>query len=101
MYLWIAISIAFEVIGDVLVKKASLAGGFWWLASFAAYSAMLLAWFVAIRQAGVLTIPGLIWLLSGQVALVAVGVGMFGEVLSLRQIGGSALAFVALIMLGT
>lgn len=98
--IWLAVSILFEVLGDIAVKKASLGSGIlWWIGALVAYNLMLFAWFLAIAYAKEITVPGTIWLLAGQVALVAVGWGLFSEKLSGWQLVGTAFAGISLVLL--
>lgn len=60
---------------------------------------MLVAWMLAIRDAKEITIPGTVWLVCGQLVLVLVGVGIFGELLTANQKIGIGLSVVALVML--
>ncbi len=99
VYLWIAISIGFETVGDVLVKQACAGGRWSWLLAAAAYNLMLFAWFAAINRAKDITLPGTIWLLSGEIVLVIVGHGVFGERVSSLQWIGVGLAGAALVLL--
>lgn len=97
---WLAVSILFEVFGDVVVKRASVGGGWpMWALAAIAYNAMLFAWFAAVRSARVITIPGIIWLLAGQVALVVVGCGLFRERISGWQVTGAMIAMPSLLLL--
>ena len=98
---WLAISIAFEVAGDIGVKEASIQRGWGlWALTILFYNAMLIAWFLAINNAKNITLPGTIWLTMGQLALVGVGCyGLFREKLSGAQIAGVALATISLILL--
>jgi multidrug transporter EmrE-like cation transporter len=96
---WLAVSIGFEIVGDVLAKRASLDGSaITWGATLIGYNVMLLAWFAAVNGSRLITIPGIIWLTCGQLALVAVGCGMFGETLTGPQMAGAGLATAAIIL---
>jgi hypothetical protein len=92
---WLGVSLTFEALGDIATKRA------YWVAALFAYNLMLGAWFLAVRNVGVITWPGTVWLTGGQLALVAVGCGMFGEVLSFAQMIGCGFALVALILLSS
>lgn len=97
---WLAISILFEIVGDVGVKRASLTGSLlWWSFTLIAYNLMLVSWFIAINEAKVITIPGTIWLLCGQLALVAVGYFIFKEHVSKYQLVGILFASLSLVFL--
>lgn len=82
------------------MKSASLAHSKGlWLLSLAAYNLMLVAWMLAIRAVKEITIPGTVWLVLGQLVLVIVGVGIFGELLTIAQKIGIGLSIVALVLL--
>lgn len=99
-WIWIAVSVAFEVAGDAFVKYLAASGTIrLWLATLFSYNLMLIAWMLAIRQFQNITIPGMIWLLCGQVAVVVLGVGVFHEALSISQALGVGLSIIAVILL--
>jgi hypothetical protein len=62
VYLYLAVSIIFEMCGDYCVKIASISVGskskFMWIVSLVAYNFMLIAWMIAVKYAKVITIPG-------------------------------------------
>jgi multidrug transporter EmrE-like cation transporter len=97
---WLMLSILFEVLGDIGVKIASGNGGIIaWGLTMLCYNAMLVAWFMAIQRAKLITIPGTIWLTCGQLALIIVGCGLFKEHLSHWQMIGIVFALISLILL--
>lgn len=98
VYFWLAVSIVFEVVGDIAVKSATSRAASW-APAMLAYNLMLITWFLAVNAAGRITVPGTIWLACGQLALVAVGCGMFGEQLSLQQAVGVCFALASFILL--
>jgi multidrug transporter EmrE-like cation transporter len=100
VFWWLFASIVFETCGDVFTKRASGTGGkILWFGAALAYNLMLVAWFLAVARAKNIVIPGMVWLLAGEVALLFVGVGMFGEVLSVYQRAGCGLAAIAMVLL--
>lgn len=93
VWLWIGISLCFEILGDVFLKRQRL------ILAMGAYNVMLMLWFLAVRIGdNSIALPGTIWLLGGHISLVLIGC-FFGEHLIFRQWLGVVLAFVALLMI--
>jgi len=103
VWMWLIISIGFEVAGDYFVKTASNTPGFnarWlWVGTLFFYNLMLLAWMVAIQNAKQITIPGMLWLVGGQLTLVLLGIGFFGEHATLSQKLGVGLSVLSVALL--
>lgn len=96
---WLASSIFFECGGDVFSKLASKGDWRWWIVSIISYNLMLLSWFLAVDRAKNITITGMVWLLAGQIGLIIIGVGAFGEVLIVYQKVGCMLAVISMFLM--
>lgn len=97
---WIAVSILFETIGDYFAKVMTMQHTFFNVSSmFIFYNLMLIAWYFAMKQSGELAITGTVWLLSGQLAVVILGVFYFKEQINSYQIAGLILALIAMLLL--
>jgi multidrug transporter EmrE-like cation transporter len=100
IWLWILLSVTWECAGDVCAKLA--ANGhtrWWWLGALISYNLTMGAWLKAVQSAKNITLPGVIWLLCGEFALVMVGWGFFGEALSFYQWLGVFFACLAMTFL--
>jgi multidrug transporter EmrE-like cation transporter len=104
IWVWLAISILFEVGGDYFVKYASNTLGanskYLWAITLLFYNLMLIAWMIAIHGSKQITIPGTVWLVCGQLALVVLGICFFGEQVTAAQKIGVGLSILALAFLG-
>lgn len=91
------------VLADVLVKRASDAavpfreGAFWW--AMAIYGATVFPWVYVLRHAKLATI-GAWYSVAVVVMLALVGVVLFRESLSARELLGLGCAIAALVLLG-
>ena len=97
---WLAVSVIFEVVGDVLTRSAAgRTNPFWWLAALVTYNAMLVSWLFAVNAAELIAVPGLIWLIGGSTAVVLVGCLGFHERVTSWQIIGIVLAAISMVFL--
>ena len=102
VWLFIFLSLMFEVSGDVFVKLSSNLyhnKTIFTILTFICYNIMLLFWLLAIRIDKNITIPGTVWLMGGEVLLLILGVFIFKENISIWQYMGIALSLIALFLL--
>lgn len=96
VWFWLCCSLVAEVFGDVAIKLH-----YTWI-SLLAYNVMLWMWFKAVASAGNnITVPGIVWLLGGEMLLFVVGVLIFKESITIRQTVGIFLGLVATILIST
>lgn len=91
---WLLFSLGFEILGDVAVKKES------WVLAWIGYNLMLFTWFKTVSASGqMITVPGVIWLIGGELCLVLLGAIVFRESLSLTQWVGISLGGLSLFLM--
>ena len=99
---WLLLSAIFFAGGEYLSKLwAKDPSGKATVFVVATYALGTLTWMPALLHKNELAIMGTAWLLLATVATVAIGVFVFGEPLSAKQLIGIALALVALVLLAS
>lgn len=96
--LWMIASITFESAGDVFAKMG-VKSPLMMLPALLSYNATMIAWLMVVKSDGRLGIPGTIWCLSGQAALVLIGIIGFNEAVSGTQVIGALFALIAVTLL--
>ena len=102
VWIFIFLSLLFEVGGDIFVKLSSNLEKHKLLTTiltFVCYNIMLLFWLLAIRIDKNITIPGTVWLMGGELLLLILGVFIFKETISVYQYIGIGLSLVVLFLL--
>lgn len=91
-WLWLLTSLGFECLGDIAIKKNL------WLLALLGYNLMLLFWFKTVETSGqMITVPGTIWCIGGQIALGVLGIFLFKESLNGYQILGFFLGLASIL----
>ncbi len=99
-WLWLAVSILFECVGDIFTKLMSNAASWTYaIAAMLAYALMLMSWLAAVHYGKQLAVIGTVWLVAGQVAVVVIGAGIFEEKISSNTVTGVILAVASVIFL--
>jgi len=100
MYFWLILSGFLVGLGDFFSKKWSLGDGISWAwVSVICYALSGASWLPALRIGRSLYLTGIVWILLSTVALVALGVGWFGEPITARRSIGIVCAMIAVVLL--
>lgn len=98
--IFLALLIAFEAVADVLAKTWQLRRG--WALAAAALAAYLVAnsfWLFALKNGSGLARGGIIFSVGSAVLAVAIGLFMFQEAVSPRQMAGIILGIISVLLL--